>query len=188
MLILPASGTEMMAGLQLQMPIGPDQLAFVKHKMGVSGMKQKLFKRQSVMVAGAALSMLALSGTAQATDVSAQRCVTVPGNDGVFVGIATPLTGPVGVTVPGRRALEICGSVSCGIEGDVSITRGTPSFPDCEVGYTVDANGNGSCTATLTRDGLLGPFPILTKTYDFDTNDLPDAAPVEVCLSRVPAE
>lgn len=144
-------------------------------------MKRKLAGK--AVIGAAALLAILGTGVANAYEFEVSDCVTDPGARGLLVGIATGLTGPVSVPIPGRRRAEYCGTLSCEAEGLLSVEPGASSFPDCEVAVTVNGSGAGSCALTVTRSTALGTRTLVARDIAISPTG-PTPFPVEVCLTR----
>ncbi|CAA0091523.1 Uncharacterised protein [Zhongshania aliphaticivorans] len=123
-----------------------------------------------------------LSNPSVDRSVTIEKCVELPASDTFFAGIATPLTGPIGLDLPSTGKITVCAATSCDVTGGIEMTPEAPSFSDCDLGYSLSGSGEGSCVTTLKIDTLLGE-----KTIYADRSASIDGYPVfplEVCLAK----
>lgn len=127
--------------------------------------------------------LLSAVGGASAYDLELNNCVNDPGAQGLLAGVATGLTGPISIPVPGRVAASYCTTVSCSATGGIDVEPSAPSFPGCEKPISITAGGTGTCSVTVTRETLLGTKTLAHQTYSYAPTG-PSPFPIEACLTR----
>ncbi|MDF1691210.1 MAG: hypothetical protein P1U47_02470 [Zhongshania sp.] len=124
----------------------------------------------------------ALSNPQVDRTISVEKCVELPASDSFFAGVATPLTGPIGIDLPSTGAVTVCAVTTCDVSGGVEIAPMAPSFSDCDLGYSVSGSGEGSCVTTVSVKTILGE-----KTLHASRSASEDGYPLfplEVCLAK----
>jgi hypothetical protein len=114
--------------------------------------------------------------------ISVEKCVELPSSDSYFAGIATPLTGPIGIDLPGTGAVTVCATTSCEVAGGVLIEPSAPAFDDCDIGYTLSGSGEGACVTTVTVKTILGERTLHASRSASEDGD--PLFPLEVCLAN----
>jgi hypothetical protein len=142
----------------------------------------------AALMAGAANAGLlgtvadALSSPSIDRTISVEKCVELPSSDSYFAGVATPLTGPIGIDLPSTGTVTVCAATSCDVSGGVEIEPLAPSFSDCDIGYTVSGSGEGSCVTTVSVKTILGERTLhASRSVSEDGDPL---FPLEVCLAN----
>ncbi len=123
-----------------------------------------------------------LNGGSVERSVTVEKCVELPASDSYFAGVATPLTGALGVAIPSLGTVTVCAVATCDVTGGVEITPEAPSFSECDLGYSLDGSGTGSCVTTISVSTILGDRVIYAdRQASVDGYPL---FPLEVCLAK----
>lgn len=121
---------------------------------------------------------LASGSAAAATLTIGPECVSVPATPGTEVCLSDNFMGlEKCIPLAGTSAMNICGTVKCNADGNISVVQGASDFepPTCNVlGHTITATTDVKCATTVTKNGL----PIAIKTV----GPLGPDDEIQVCL------